>query len=200
MDNHHESPAPEDEFSQMEKMLSDAQEKLAKFQREHEKKQDPGAESKPEQPKAEPVNLFAQICRKLPEDQFFLGCRLQDDEPIAIPMGEWHRMGVYIGKKSMSKKVLGNLLTSAKHVNAQVMVLRRKLFTEFETGALFQHAKLAPGDAFYWNGDASGMEILTRVLHREITNQNAVRDEYCEKNGIAADDPQRTAKASAYIR
>ena len=191
--------SPEDEFAEMERKLKEAQEKLARFQQKKTGNRETGPAAAPEKPEEPDEDAFRQLCDKLPEDQFPLGYA-RDGEPLALPMDGWQRLGVYTGRKTSARKILGNLLTAAKHTGMQVFVLRKKMFTEFDTGVLFQYAGLKPDDASYWNGDASGMEILTRVLHREIVNQNVFRDEYCEKNGIPADDPQRSAKASGYIR
>ena len=195
-----QQPSASDEFAEMEKMLSDAREKLAQFQQKQAEKQKNSGTEPPKKTEKPKDNPFRELCDSLPEDQFPLGYSSGDNTAVALPMGEWHRLEVYIGRKSLTRRVLGNLMEAAKHCHMQVVVLRRKLFTEFKTGVLFQHAGLKPGDASYWNGDAAGMEILTKVLHREIVNQNVFRDEYCQANGISPNDPQRGAKASGYIR
>ena len=189
-----------DAFSEMEQMLKEAQEKLAKFQQEHTKEPEDSAEGEPKAAEEEAEDPFKKLCEEFPEDQFPLGTNRESGEPLGLSMGSWHRLGIWVGQKNLTRKILGNLMIAAKHTGMQVMVLRRKLFSEFANAELFQHAGLEPGDAYFWNGDASGMEILARVLHREISNQNVYRDEFCRENGIPEDAPGRAEKASAFIR
>ncbi len=187
------------DFSQLEKMLSDAQEKLAKYQQKQAEKHNRIVESNHDKAIQPEENPFMMLCNSLPADHFPLGYYSQSTEPIFLHMDNWHRLGVYIGQKNLTRNALANILTAANHTNMQVICLRKKLFTEFNAD-LFRYAKLAPGDASFWNSDASGIEILTRVLHREIYNQNKLRDEFCLKQDLPTNKSQRVKTISSYIR
>ena len=130
-----------------------------------------------------------------------LGFTMDRMKPTAIPLQQLYTMGVFFGNPIGVKPVLSNLIMEFLREDADLILIRRRSDTVFNTKLSANLTELFRGRCRVMDSTAEDIEHLDTLIIENIQNgKKQLRDEFCEANGIPPTDRGRTKKASRYIR
>ena len=143
---------------------------------------------------------YEQFCKDIPAGRIPLGYELKNVEKISIPFAQLYCASLYFGNPMGISPVLRNFICAAKRNGMQITLVKRTKNSAFD-GAQ-QCMNDCPNVKTFACTNEASLELCDMLIG-EIKQRKVFRNEYCEKNGIAAGlakQPETVKKASPYIR
>ena len=145
--------------------------------------------------------LYEDFCKQFQRYRLPLGFTMDHMQPTAIPLQQLYTMGLFLGNPIGIKPVFSNLITCFLREDADVIIVRRKSDTVFNTKLSEQLTQLFRNRCRVLDTTGEDLNTLDSMIIENISaGKKQLRDEYCEMNSIPPTDRGRTKKASKYIR
>ena len=125
--------------------------------------------------------------------RFPLGYHLKNGAPAALPMKQFSMLSLYFGNPDSVCPVLDNFLHIAEKEDMVVVFLKNHHKSRLER---LKHG----GSVYAFEGDAKGVEQVSRILLGKIGKRHELFLNYCKENGLNTEKPDIYLDVYDYMR
>lgn len=144
---------------------------------------------------------YGEFLASFEKDRIPLGFSLDTMQPVSMPLQQLYTASLFFGNPAGIRPVLWNLLLAFEREDADVVIMRRRADTVFDSAAEKKLADMFAGHYAVLDCSAEGAAQLDDRIIANITETKVMhRNDFCALNGIPATDAGRTKKAARYIR